>query len=130
MLFLNLNLNLKYKLTYKKKIVFFPEINTFYISKANLNNFLKINSIFFSVDYNYSYKKFLKINLFFFTIFYRNNIFNSNFFFLLKINFFLNRWSNVLFNYYYIFNCCFYNFYLENNFFFYKIFDTNTNIFY
>ena len=57
-------------------------------------------------------------------------MFNANFLILLKNNFFFNMWSNINLNYNYIFNCCFYNFYLENNFLFFKINDTYKNFFF
>jgi hypothetical protein len=43
--------------------------------------------------------------------------------------FFSNIWANKLFSYNYVYNCCFYNFYNENNFLFFKITDTYKSLF-
>ena len=71
-------------------------------------------------------KKNKKLFLFYF---FKKIIYNS---FILQY-FFKNFYSlnkfNELFNYFFIFNCCFYNFYIDNVFLFFKLMDNN-NYFY
>jgi hypothetical protein len=67
-------------------------------------------------------------NIFYF--FLKYTTFGNNFVNLFKNYFFSKIWFNFSLNYYYTFNCCFYNFYLENNFLFFKITDTYKNFFF
>lgn len=109
----------------------FYDFNTNIINARNIQpQLVYLNYIYYKSNFIYKTKfNFIKRNNIFY-FFIKKLIFNNNFLFLLKNNFFSNFWLNRLLVNYQIFNCCFYNFYLENNFLFFKIHDVYNNFYF
>jgi len=79
---------------------------------------------------NFDYYSLLVFKNYLYFYFYKQYFFNSfliNFFFK---NYYLNKLTNSLLKTFFLFNCCFYNFYIENLFFFYKILSNDKNHFF
>lgn len=122
------------------KIYFFFKVRskTYNLNDDSFNLFFVKNKFVNYIVDSYSIEK--KLNFDFYSLSISNNymyihIYKKYYFNNILINYFIKYfYSNKLFssllNNFYIFNCCFYNFYIENLFYFYKILSNDKNHFF
>lgn len=80
--------------------------------------------------FNFDKQSKLKIKFIFIKFLFKNFIFNNFLLSYLNLNFYNSNKTNSLLNYFFIFNCFFFNFYNDNMFMYLKLIDNNKNHFY
>ena len=125
-----MKLNFFFKINSKNYIPKDDIFNLFFINNNNINNKLFDTYTLNKKILNFDYFSILIFKNYLYFYLYKQYFFNNILIKYLFKTLYLNKMYNTLFNNYFLFNCCFYNYYIENIYFFFKQLSNDKNHFF